>query len=161
VYLSEAPAGAAVATCHRANPGVSLMHHKRIKTYVILSTLTLAGCGEGVRTDRTFPVFFDNASATLDEPARDIVIGASNVARQSPLAAVTVEGYADDMTSRADDHLSTNRANAVTASLVAHGINASRVTSIRNGIDRTSSDGEDGISGRRVDIAIQYPSGKP
>ncbi len=70
------------------------MHRKRMTPYVLASALTLAGCAGGVATDRTFPVFFDRDSATLDQPARDIVDRASDVARASPRAAVTVQGYA-------------------------------------------------------------------
>jgi outer membrane protein OmpA-like peptidoglycan-associated protein len=129
------------------------MYRKRMTPYVLASALTLAGCAGGA--DRTFPVFFDKDSATLDQPAQDIVARASSVARASPLAAVTVQGYADDAANSANSmHLSTDRADVVTASLVANGVDASRVRHSGNGI---APDGNAGVSSRRVDIAVDKP----
>jgi hypothetical protein len=48
------------------------MHSKRMQSYVFVSAL-LAGYRSGAATDRMFPVFFDNASVTQDEPAQYIV----------------------------------------------------------------------------------------
>jgi outer membrane protein OmpA-like peptidoglycan-associated protein len=135
------------------------MHRGRIDTYVLASALALAGCSGGVEANRTFLIFFGKDSATLDQPAQDIVVRASNVARQSSLAVVTLRGYADDATARSDGmHLSTDRADVVTASLVAHGVDASRVKRFGDGI---ASDRDAGVSSRRVDIAIEDPIGKP
>jgi outer membrane protein OmpA-like peptidoglycan-associated protein len=136
------------------------MHLKRMTPYVLASALALAGCAGGVKTaDRTFPVFFDKDSATLDQPAQDIVDRASDVAKASPRAGVTVQGYAEDATTSANSmHLSTDRADVVTASLVANGVDASRVRHAGNGI---ASDDDTGVSNRRVDIAVETPVGKP
>jgi hypothetical protein len=59
------------------------MHSKRMQSYVFVSAL-LAGYRSGAATDRMFPVFFDNASVTQDEPAQYIVTRALNVAGLSP-----------------------------------------------------------------------------
>jgi outer membrane protein OmpA-like peptidoglycan-associated protein len=55
-------------------------------------------------------------------------------------------------------HLSTDRADVVTASLVANGVDASGVRHAGNGI---SADKDTGVSNRRVDIAVETPVGKP
>jgi hypothetical protein len=72
------------------------MHCERMRFFVVVfaSTMALAGCGGMAGPDRTFPVLFDNSSVRLDQPVQDIVVRASNVARQLPLAAVTVQSCA-------------------------------------------------------------------
>jgi outer membrane protein OmpA-like peptidoglycan-associated protein len=134
------------------------MHRERIRLCVVASALALAGCGGGLATDRTFPVFFDNSSVTLDQPAQDIVVRASDVAKQFPRAAVTVQGHADGATiGTGGAQLSADRADAVTASLVAHGVDASRVKRSDGGL---LPDQEADVASRRVDIAIAEPIGK-
>jgi hypothetical protein len=134
------------------------MHSKRMQSYVFVSAL-LAGYRSGAATDRMFPVFFDNASVTQDEPAQYIVTRASNVAGLPPLAAMMVEGYADDATTRTGGvHLSTDRRDVATASLVARGSNAFQVKRFGNGNAPT---GKVSVSSLRVNIAIELLIGKP
>jgi hypothetical protein len=53
------------------------MHRPPTGACVIAAGLALAGCGVAATPGQT-PVLFDNGAVTLDQPAQDIVIRASN-----------------------------------------------------------------------------------
>ena len=115
----------------------------------------LAGCASHAPPDRAFPVFFTDQSIELDTPARQVVQHAADVARQFPRADVTVEGFADEPHNPPlSNRISTARANAVAALLVADGVARSRLKPSAQG---TPPGSEPGVASRRVEIDIDVP----
>jgi outer membrane protein OmpA-like peptidoglycan-associated protein len=124
----------------------------------VIALAALAAC-TSLANDRTYPVFFTDQSTELDAPARQVVKRAAVVARQFPRADVTVEGFADEPDNPARSAtLSSARAKAVAALLVADGVARGRLKPSARG---TPAGSEPGVASRRVEIDVDVPDPRP
>ena len=91
--------------------------------------LALAACANpGAAGQQRYAVFFQEWSAALDQPAKDVVAQAASWANTHPAAEVHVIGYADPEGSpQANRDLSRTRAQVVADGLAADGVAAQRV----------------------------------
>jgi outer membrane protein OmpA-like peptidoglycan-associated protein len=126
---------------------------RRLSVFALL--LGLGACAPTVTAPgpaQTFPVFFSEWSASLDQPAIGVIANAANAAKQAPNAIVTVVGYADPAGStEANIYMSRTRAQVVSDQLVADGIPAARIRHTGRGpTDFTATAQES----RRVEIDV-------
>jgi outer membrane protein OmpA-like peptidoglycan-associated protein len=86
-------------------------------------------------------IFFDTGKSTL-RPESDLEIGKlEQILKENPTMVVEVSGHTDNVGSAASNQkLSADRAQAVVASLIARGIDASRMISAGYGMDRPIAD---------------------
>jgi hypothetical protein len=113
--------------------------------------MLLTGCALFAPNGSPYLVYFQERSAELDAPARNLVAEAARRASAEPTAPVAVIGYTDSAGSPpADVLLSQQRARAVADALAADGVAANRL--IRRGRGQTG--GDPGIASRRVEITI-------
>jgi len=130
------------------------------KILAIGGILALCGCaqlnpfsGPPVPMTPDTPVFFQPYSTTLDQPALATIAQAAKAADELPDDKVTVIGSADKVgTTQANAALSTARAQAVAAQLVADGVAAGRVHAF--GAGATGVTGSMAQAARRVMIRI-------
>jgi hypothetical protein len=103
---------------------------------ILVGTIfALSGCaalnpfaGPPVPMTPDTPVFFQPYSSMLDQPATSTIAQVAKAANGLPDDTVTVVGSADKVgTAQVNDALSTARAQAVAAQLIADGVAASRV----------------------------------
>ncbi len=105
--------------------------------------------------DRSYPVFFNDFSSTLDPAGTAVVNNAATVANRYPSAPVKVSGYADAFGSPdAAVKLSKARADAVATLLAQDGVAPARVTRAAVG---TPPNTQPGVERRRVEIDLDLP----
>jgi outer membrane protein OmpA-like peptidoglycan-associated protein len=76
-----------------------------------------------------FLVFFQEFSAQVDDPGKATITGAADYAKQNPLMAVHVVGFADPTgVPQANVELSHLRAQVVSDAMVAAGVPVGRIT---------------------------------
>ena len=114
---------------------------------------SLAGCSLLRSSPPTYNVFFANASARIDEPARATIVEAARVANAHPSDPVILGGFAD--TKSADSagakELARRRVDAVSAALTSVGVNGPRILRTPYGNDPQATSG---IASRRVEIDV-------
>ena len=113
--------------------------------------LVLAACTLFEPANRKYVVFFQERSAQLDSPARDVVIQVAKRANDHPGSMVEVLGFTDSAGSpSADIVLSQRRARTVADALISNGVAANRLVLIGRG-----QNGENpGLESRRAEIII-------
>ncbi len=99
---------------------------------VLGSLLALAGCMPAALTSSgqplRYPLYFQELSARLDEPGKQVVKTAAVYAQSHPTADVAVVGFADPEGSKqANIDISRTRSQVVADELVANGVAASRI----------------------------------
>src|SRR5580698_4600463 len=95
-------------------------------------------------------VFFPDWSGAIDDAARNVIAQAAEAAKQSPKAAITVTGYADNTGSaKANVYLTELRAQRVIDGMIADGVSAKRLKMVAAG-----RQAELGVASRRVEISI-------
>ena len=113
--------------------------------------LVLSACSLVGPSGPPYLVYFQERSAQLDAPARNVIALAALRANDEPAAPVDVIGYTDSAGSPpADVLLSQHRAQAVADALVAYGVAANRLVLVGRG----QAGGDPGIASRRVQITI-------
>jgi len=123
-----------------------------MRAVILVGLLALAACAQAGPSDHVFAVFFNEDSAALDAPAKDIVGRAAAVSKQFPAIPVGVAGYADrNGTPAATVALLKARADAVFNLLVADGVPAASIHRTAVGSPPNSNPG---IESRRVEIDI-------
>jgi outer membrane protein OmpA-like peptidoglycan-associated protein len=122
---------------------------KSISSLTLL--LVLAGCTLFEPANREYAVFFQERSAQLDSPARDVVNQVAQRANDRPGSMVEVLGFTDSEGSpSADILLSQRRARSIADALIRSGVAANRLVLIGRG-----QTGEDpGLESRRAEIII-------
>jgi outer membrane protein OmpA-like peptidoglycan-associated protein len=109
--------------------------------------------GPPVPTTPATPVFFQPFSAALDPAALSTIASAAQAANEEPGVRVTVIGAADNTgTPAANRYLSETRAQVVADTLVADGVDRSRIR-VR-GIGETGAPNDMAQSSRRALISI-------
>ncbi|MBV9655512.1 MAG: OmpA family protein [Acetobacteraceae bacterium] len=122
----------------------------------LLALLVLpAACANRAETTQRFPVFFQEWSAALDQPATNTVAAAANWAQEHPNAPVTVNGYADpEGSQKANIAMSRTRAQVVADQLQRDGVARDRIRMTAQGpTDFQLS----ALESRRVEILIPTP----
>ncbi len=122
--------------------------------------VSLAACAAGASepAGQRFPVFFTPMTATLANGADGVVAAAAAFANKHPDEKITLEAYAappgHHYVEAAD--IDTARGAAVTAQLVADGVNGARISSVSRGEVQPEVPMSK-ISVRRVDIIVGNP----
>lgn len=113
----------------------------------------LAGCALFPREH--YAVFFEPQSSDLDDSARQIIADVAHKASLRPSEAVTVSGFTDPDGSVPDNKLlAARRARAVSAMLIADGVDPARIKRHAvGGIDYAM----DSVESRRVEIMLGAP----
>ena len=126
------------------------MRRVAILLTAIAATASLAGCSLFRSAPPTYNVFFTDASARLDDPARSTIVEAARVANAHPSDPVVLAGFANAKTPGAKD-LAGERVEAVSAALANVGVNATRVQRAPYAEDPQAGSG---VASRRVEIDI-------
>jgi outer membrane protein OmpA-like peptidoglycan-associated protein len=125
----------------------------------LIVSLTACAALTGEPAGHRFPVFFTPMAATLSSGADGVVSAAAEFANRYPDKAVTLEAYAappgHHYVEAAD--IDVMRASAVTAQLVADGVNETRISSIAKGAVQPMVPMSK-IEVRRVDIIVGSPT---
>jgi outer membrane protein OmpA-like peptidoglycan-associated protein len=128
--------------------------------FVFGTVLAVGGCalnpfaGPPVPMTPDTPVFFQPLSTALDQPALTTIQQAAKAAGELPDDMVTVVGSADNTGSaQTNNALSTARANAVAAQLIADGVAPSRVHAF--GAGAAGAPGDMAQAARRATIRIK------
>jgi OOP family OmpA-OmpF porin len=134
--------------------------------------LLVTACGESTQTmslrtpppappppTKAWMVFFDTNSTTLSQQSAMTVTEASNVAKSTANAKVTVTGYTDtDGAPAYNQQLSVRRADAVKNALVSNGIAPQAITvngAGEGGLLIDTADQTKNEKNRRVQIVVQ------
>ena len=114
------------------------------------ATVSLAGCSLFRSAPPAYNVFFTDASARLDDPARNTIVEAARVANARPSDPVILAGFANAKNAGAKD-LARARVDAVSAALTNVGVNGTRIQRVPYAEDPQASSG---VASRRVEIDI-------
>ncbi len=119
-----------------------------------MGLLALSACAQQPPL-RSFALFFNDFSSSLDPTSAEIVAAAATAARGYPLTSVRVSGYADSAGStQRDIDLSKARASAVALQLQQDGVDPNRIQLTAVG---TPPNSQPGVERRRVEIDIGVP----
>jgi len=112
-------------------------------------------------TPRPFEVYFEFDRATLTPDARAVVDEAARNAKQGNATRIVATGHTDTVGSNGyNERLSTRRADAVRAALIADGIPASEIETTgvgKNDLAVPTADNVNEPRNRRVEVVIQVP----
>lgn len=123
----------------------------RFRLITILSVTALGACSLW-QDSQNFSVYFQSYSAAMDQQARDSVADAASYANWNHSLPVTVTGYAAAADPKLDDRLSAKRADIVKQTLIADGVDASRITAVASG--RADPKPLPRLAVQRVDIFV-------
>jgi outer membrane protein OmpA-like peptidoglycan-associated protein len=114
---------------------------------------TVGQAASAPEPQRQFVVFFQDWSADLDDPSRQVLIHLTDLAKAAPAQTIIVTGFADPTGSpRANALISALRAERVSDFLVTLGVPVDKIeTHAVGGVDYALSSQES----RRVTIAFQ------
>lgn len=129
-----------------------------IRRLVLVGLVVAVGaCARSSGPPQRFPVFFQDWSAALDDPATKTVATAAQWAKDHPSSPVQVNGYADPEGSQeANKAISRTRAQVVADQLVRNGVARDRIRVTAKGpTDFTLSS----VESRRVEIEIAGAGG--
>ncbi len=113
--------------------------------------LVLVACTQFEPANPKYVVFFQERSAQLDSPARDVVNQVAERANDHPASMIEVLGFTDSAGSpSADTVLSQRRARTVADALIRSGVAANRV--VLTGRGQTSEN--PGLESQRAEIII-------
>jgi outer membrane protein OmpA-like peptidoglycan-associated protein len=124
--------------------------------------VSLAACAAAASepAGQRFPVFFTPMNANLSNGADGVVAAAAEFANKYPDKKITLEAYAAPPGHHYVEaaNIDTMRGAAVTAQLVADGVNGTRISSVSRGEVQPDVPMSK-ISVRRVDIIVGNPPG--
>ena len=114
---------------------------------------SLAGCSLLGSSRPTYNVFFADASARIDDPARTTIVEVARVANARPSDPVILGGFANTkgVDSASSRELARQRVDAVSAVLTSIGVNGSRIQRAPYDTDPQATAG---VASRRVEIDI-------
>jgi OOP family OmpA-OmpF porin len=99
---------------------------------------------------------FDTGKSTIKAESKPIIEQIVQMLKENPEVTISVEGHTDNVGNpKSNKILSDNRAKAVAKAIVAHGINAKRLSSVGHGQDKPIADNktEEGrAKNRRVEL---------
>jgi len=126
---------------------------RRAAVLLTASALARGGCSLLRSSPPTYNVFFADASARIDEPARTTIVEAARVANAHPSDPVILGGFADTKSANAARarELARERVDAVSAALTNVGVNATRIVRSPYSDDPQTPSG---IASRRVEIDV-------
>ncbi len=126
-----------------------------MKRYLLLAAVLAGLSAPAFAAQETIVVFFDEWSAAIDDPAREAIQRAAEIAKKSD-AVVTVTGYADTTGSvAANKLLSATRAQVVADQLETEGVPAGHIKQVAAG--EIPAPGDIKQESRRVGIVIGSP----
>lgn len=114
---------------------------------------SLAGCSLLRSSPPTYNVFFADASARIDNPARTTIVEAARVANAHPSDPVILGGFANTkgVDTASSRELARQRVDAVSAVLTSIGVNGTRIQRAPYDSDPQATPG---VASRRVEIDI-------
>ena len=117
--------------------------------------LLLGACAPSVPAGQRYVVFFSESSAQMDDPAKAVLVGAADWAKQHSDMPVVVASYADPYGSqKANTDFTRLRAQVVVDGLVANCVPASRIQRQDIGAVNFQLDAQES---RRVEITVGNP----
>jgi outer membrane protein OmpA-like peptidoglycan-associated protein len=122
--------------------------------FAITLILMTVGCVAPVPVP-SYPIFFSEWSAQLDEAGTAAIARAADSAKSNPFGTVNVAGYAAPVGSaQANADMSQVRAQVVADQLVADGVDVARIKRVAHGATDFALTSQES---RRVDIILANP----